>query len=105
MSEEPVRKNISTKIIRRFMSDDEWNDFIRKYRDNRQTSGWGRSRAENLSEAVSQAELDNLKSYIQDTDTPVSQIAEAAGMSGSKFAGQVERAALKWLYQHQEVLK
>ena len=97
-------KNLSLKIIQRFMTEDELKEFMKKYQGNKSMAG-GFNRKAYLEQPLSEDEVDLLRFYITDTDRSLKEYAEEKGLVRQDVYGKVMRSAIKLVYQHPELLE
>lgn len=98
-------KTMQADIIRRFLTDSEYKQFMKVYSENRKSIGGYRGdRSISLSQALTQKETDALIAYVNTFDKPLSEIEAELGIDKNKFHSIVYRAAVKMVYQNKEAL-
>lgn len=105
MSDEPKMETLQAEIVRRFMNDDEWNEFMKEYRSNRRGRGFGANRAIALSEPLTSLEKEALLAYLDDTDVPTTVLAATLNIPATQVHSKVYRAGIKFLYQNLDALR
>lgn len=93
-------KNISTTVIRRFMSDARFDEFIREYNSARKVTSGVTDRGETLMQPISKEDKEILRAYIEETDVPVKTLCRQYGLTSSRFWSKAHRTAIKLIYQN-----
>ena len=96
------QKVVMVDIMRRFMREEEISNFIRQYRSNLFKQHRVSDRSETLGERLTPEELDALRWYVEDTDVSVKEMAEQMNITYGRLVGLAQRAAVKWIFQHQQ---
>lgn len=97
-------KTLQTEILSRFLSDEEYALLRGRY--NQARKGWGGSKREDsLSVPVTQEEKALLKTYLEDTDISMRELAESVNLQPSQVRGQAVKTAFALLFQNHEVRK
>ncbi len=97
-------RHYQADILKRFMSDREYSEFRRQYASNRRSYKYA-NRADSLEITVPENEKEVLRAYLEDTDTPIRELAEQFNLLRPTRVHQVSaRAALRLLYQNPDVL-
>ena len=99
------KASIQVEIMRRYMSNHEFDKFIGKYNDNRKTAGGMRDRAENLKVKITDEQMACLESYLDDTDVTLRELDKQAGKRPSYVSSTAMRTAVKFLYQNRTLLR
>lgn len=94
-------KTIQLDIIKRFMTEEQFNEFISQYKDNRMSFRTA-DRAESLSVPLTDDEKKALKVYLRDVESPVSVLERDLGLPQGHLYQRAARAAVKYLYQNSD---
>lgn len=97
------QKSFQVEVMKRFMTDTEYNNFLRAYKQNTK-SHWTKNREDSLSEDVSAEDLRIVRAYLLDTNIPVRELAEKFGLAQSRFESRATRACVKLVYKSLEEL-
>lgn len=95
-------KNISASVVQRFMSAEEYAEFINKYKQNKRF--FSSNRRERLIQPLTTDENDLLVFYMTKTDQSISLIAKEKGMGITKAYHTIDLAAKKLIFQNKEKL-
>lgn len=95
-------KTLQTEIVKRFMSDAEWDEFQKEYWSSKKGIG-DVNRARYLANEISKEDLDLLKVYVTDTDISVREMKSTVTYKNIGY--RVGRKALRVLHQHPELLQ
>ena len=94
-------KTLQLDIIKRFMSEEQFNEFTKQYQSSR--LAWRTSsRGDYLAIPLTEDEKNILKIYLRDVDTPITALERELNLKQGHMNHIVQRAALKCLYQNKD---
>ena len=97
----PEPKTLQSDIIKRVMgSEEKYQAFLGHYRQMRKRNRV--NRAEFLSKPLTEKENEVMYAYLNETDEPISGIADKFGMKKSSAYVNALRICARYLYQHRE---
>lgn len=99
------RKAFQTKVLKKFMTEEEMNQFFGKYDSNRRAHGYHGSRKVSLAKPTNRLEREALKFYLFDDRTLRKLSSDLGYTDHSHFDVLARSAAMKILYQNREKFK
>lgn len=94
-------KTLQLDIIKRFMNDEQFNEFVNAYKANRRSMRVA-NRAEILEKKIPADEMEVLRVYLRDTETPIAVLERELNLRPGMLVQRAGKIALKCLYQNKK---
>lgn len=97
------KQTIQVRVLERFLTPAQLDQFQRDYITNRKTSGWNKVRGQNL-RVLTDSEKQAVKAYFVEKETGTQEIKERYNITQDRVDSLSNTAVRNLAYEHPEIL-